>query len=214
MTQTLRVVFDDTPSVITRKLLLTKDVNHNNRGSRKLRVKAQLLAWLERSYTASVTVSQLLSSMDDSLLDEPDHGFLFVTDKLPGTTVLSQSGSFVLGISSEPGNDVVPTIAVHTYRVTRVFNGIRERFGFLLKMKKHSTSINGNDGGRTDELGFHINALLGDLESTGTIKNILRCALSHEDLNDSSSMKKVVKLLVSSIGKQYQMAKFAILAAD
>ncbi|KAG6816875.1 hypothetical protein H0H87_002196 [Tephrocybe sp. NHM501043] len=239
---TLEVIFHNDLRVIGRKILPRNDIARNIWRTRKLRVEARLLAWLQTS-NAHLPVPRLLSPVDVLPLDEVHPDFFFVTEKLPGRVLLNQYGlldtsakerivqsyarftldlfrikvpqsigSFVPAMSSELDNEIVPGIALHPYHPRQVFSNVRDYLDSLLKMK--SCAVKGDDAAYIDELGEHIHSLLDNLESKSTADSLLRCVLSHEDLNEQNILIDERGEITGVVDWEYQLVKPAFLAAD
>ncbi|KAG6816874.1 hypothetical protein H0H87_002195 [Tephrocybe sp. NHM501043] len=240
---TLEALLEDGQSVIVRKILPTKDVSNDKWGARKLIVEAHLLAWLQASSPAPVprVLSPLsalpLDEPDPEFFFVADklpgtvllnqYGLLDVSAKerlvvsfakfklkMFRLNVPQSIGSLLPAKSSELGLNIVPRIGVQSHQATKVFEDVCEYFDFLLQAKKRSDSIGESDGGHIDELGVHIYTLLDDLKSKSTAHSLLRCVLSHEDLNDQNILIDERGEITGVVDWEYQIVKPAFLAAD
>ncbi|KAG6855972.1 hypothetical protein H0H87_008870 [Tephrocybe sp. NHM501043] len=114
--------------------------------------------------------------------------------------------------SGELGLTLVPRIGVQSHQPMKVFDCVRDYFDFLLEAKKCSGSALG--GAHIDALGVHIHALLGKLESKDTARSLLRCVLSHEDLNEQNILLDEQGHITGVVDWEYQLIKPAFLAAE
>ena len=122
-------------------------------------------------------------------------------------------GTLVPGISSK-SSDVIPRIAIQSFRATRVFEDIQQYLAFLFDMKKNSPVIGGDDGGPIDELRRYVDGVLAELLSKTTTSSLLRCVLVHDDLNSMNILVDKGGRITGIIDWEYQTLQPAVLAVD
>ena len=129
-----------------------------------------------------------------------------------GLDVPQRIGTLVPDILSR-SFDVTPMIAVH-FRASSVFEDIRQYLDFLFKMKKNSPLIGVDDGGHIDELRRHTEGVLTDLLSNPNAPSLLRCVLSHSDLNEMNILVDKNGSITGVVDWEYQVLHPAVLAAS
>lgn len=110
--------------------------------------------------------------------------------------------------------NVIPRIAVQSFRATRVFENIHQYLDFLFEMKKNSPVIGGDDGGHVDELRPYVDAIVAELSSNRNTSLLLRCVLVHSDLNEMNILVEKDGKITGVIDWEYQTLEPAVLAAD
>lgn len=139
--------------------------------------------------------------------------FAHVALELFKLNVPQRIGTLVPGVSSG-SFDVIPRIAVQSFRATKVFEDVHQYLDFLFEMKKHSPVIGGDDGGYVDELRPYVDAVVAELLSKGTTFSLLRCVLVHSDLNEMNILVEKDGSIAGVIDWEYQTLEPAVLAAE